>query len=66
MESLIPGNDQWYSRVKKPLQPSSMQEIDWNEETDVLVVGCGGAGISAALEASERKSEVIIIDRFFI
>ena len=65
MESLIPGHDQWYSKVKKPLQPSSMQEIDWNEETDIIVVGCGGAGISAALEASERKSKVIIIDRFF-
>lgn len=35
----------------------------WDEETDVLVVGAGGAGLSAALAASENGASVILIEK---
>lgn len=65
MKRLAPTDDTWFSRIKEPLRPTSESSLDWSEETDILVVGCGGAGIAAALEASEHKKKVIVIDRFF-
>lgn len=38
--------------------------VAWHEEADVLVVGYGGAGVCAALEAREHNAEVTAIDRF--
>lgn len=38
--------------------------IVWDSETDVVVVGFGGAGASAALQAREDGAEVILLDRF--
>lgn len=35
----------------------------WDEETDVVVVGAGLAGYSAALEAAARGSEVIMLEK---
>ena len=36
----------------------------WDEECDVLVVGFGGAGAVAALEARAHKADVLILERF--
>lgn len=36
----------------------------WDDETDVLVVGFGGAGACAAIEAADNGSEVLALDRF--
>lgn len=36
----------------------------WDDETDVAVVGFGGAGACAAIEAAEAGVEVHVIDRF--
>lgn len=36
----------------------------WNVETDVVVVGFGGAGACAALEAHSDGAEVLVLDRF--
>lgn len=36
----------------------------WTEEADVVVVGFGGAGACAALEAHEQGADVLILDRF--
>lgn len=38
--------------------------VNWDKEADVIVVGFGGAGASAALQARECGAEVILIDRF--
>jgi 3-oxo-5alpha-steroid 4-dehydrogenase len=36
----------------------------WDREFDVVVVGFGGAGSAAALEARSEGAEVLVIDRF--
>jgi len=36
----------------------------WNAEVDVIVVGFGGAGACAALEAAEQGASVLVLDRF--
>lgn len=36
----------------------------WDDEADVVVVGFGGAGACAAIEAAENGAEVRVIDRF--
>ena len=36
----------------------------WDEETDVVVVGFGGAGACAAIEAADNDVRVMVIDRF--
>ncbi len=39
-------------------------ELAWDDETDVIVVGFGGAGVCAAIEAADRGSRVLVIERF--
>lgn len=36
--------------------------VEWTEETDVVVVGFGGAGAAAAIEASKAGASVIILE----
>ena len=36
----------------------------WDAEADVIVVGFGGAGACAALEAAQRGASVLVLDRF--
>ncbi len=43
---------------------SPLREQAWDEETDVLVVGFGAAGASAAIEARARGARVLVADRF--
>lgn len=50
--------------IGAPLLVSNAQELNWSEETDVLVVGWGAAGASAALEARAQGVSVLVIDRF--
>ena len=65
MSNLTPLDDHWFSEIKEPLKPQSEKELQWDEVTDVLIVGCGGAGIASALEASDHQKNVLVIDRFF-
>ncbi len=44
-------------------EPRSTTE-EWDEEYDVVVVGFGGAGACAAIEAADRGARVLAIDRF--
>lgn len=39
------------------------KEGQWNTEVDVVVVGFGGAGACAALEADENRASVLVLDR---
>lgn len=36
----------------------------WDDEADIVIVGFGGAGASAAIEAAERGAKVLVIERF--
>src|SRR5262249_17390174 len=38
--------------------------VPWDEETDVVIVGFGAAGASAAIEAAARGARVLVADRF--
>lgn len=46
------------------LDVRSADDVQWSDSTDVIVVGWGGAGASAAIEAREQGAEVLVIDRF--
>ncbi|UBQ43270.1 FAD-binding protein [Comamonas thiooxydans] len=46
------------------LDVGSADEVQWSDASDVVVVGWGGAGASAAIEAREQGAEVLVIDRF--
>jgi 3-oxo-5alpha-steroid 4-dehydrogenase len=50
--------------IQPALQVQSAADIAWDDDTDVVVVGFGGAGASAAIEAVERGASVIAVDRF--
>lgn len=39
------------------------EEIDWDIEVDILVVGAGGCGLVAALAAAERGASVMIVEK---
>jgi 3-oxo-5alpha-steroid 4-dehydrogenase len=39
-------------------------DVRWDEELDVVVLGYGGAGAAAAIEAAERGARTLVIERF--
>ena len=46
------------------LQVANADTTAWHDAADIVIVGYGGAGICAALEAVESGATVIAIDRF--
>lgn len=44
-------------------QPGA-EDVQWDEQTDVVVVGFGGAGACAALAAAEHRVDVTVLERF--
>ncbi|MEM8564426.1 MAG: FAD-binding protein [Pseudomonadota bacterium] len=52
------------ANVGMPLIVDDADNAHWDESTDILVVGFGGAGAVAALQARELDASVIAIDRF--
>lgn len=50
--------------VGAALDVRSVDEIQWSDTTDVIVVGWGAAGACAAIEAREQGAQVLVIDRF--
>ena len=47
-----------------PLRVDNPDSIAWSDAADVVVVGFGGAGVAAALQAIESGASVLAIDRF--
>lgn len=50
--------------VEEPMILDDPDAHPWTDEADLIVVGLGGAGVAAALEARERGVSVIAIDRY--
>lgn len=50
--------------IEAPDLAESMNDAEWYETADLVVVGLGGAGIAASLEAIERGLSVIAVDRY--
>lgn len=57
-------NRRYTTRVEDACVVSDVDSIPWTKETDFVVVGYGGAGVCAALEAAECGLQVIALDRF--
>ena len=55
------GADVDSMKIKKDVEPVAAQEIDL--ETDVLVIGAGITGLTAALEAANQGAKVILLER---
>jgi len=63
-ETTTPGDAGWHSYVEPALRIDAADAVEWSDAADVVVVGFGGAGACAALEAKSRGAEVLAIDRF--
>jgi 3-oxo-5alpha-steroid 4-dehydrogenase len=50
--------------IGEPIRADGETSIDWDDQCDVLVVGFGAAGASAAIEAGTAGASVIVADRF--
>ncbi|MFA5632725.1 MAG: FAD-binding protein [Porticoccaceae bacterium] len=50
--------------VERPLIVEGADAVAWSSSADLVVVGFGGAGVVAAIDAAERGARVIAIDRF--
>lgn len=59
-----PGDASWNSYVEPPLVVDVPDQLQWHDSADVVVVGFGGAGACAAIEARASGAEVLAIDRF--
>lgn len=46
------------------LKVENADQIQWHDERDVVVVGFGGSGVAAALEARYHRVSVLAVDRF--
>jgi len=46
-----------------PIEPLASAGIEWTDETDVVVIGLGCAGTSAALGAIEAELDVVALER---
>jgi 3-oxo-5alpha-steroid 4-dehydrogenase len=52
------------SQVHEPIGVVDPDTSHWDREVDVIVVGFGGAGACAAIQAAELGASVLVIDRF--
>ncbi|MDB6061018.1 MAG: hypothetical protein JWM78_1121 [Verrucomicrobiaceae bacterium] len=63
-ETVKPGDAAWNSHIEAPLILDNPDSATWSDSADVVVVGFGGAGVCAALEAKEQGVDVLAVDRF--
>ena len=59
-----PKSPLWASPVEAPLVIEDASARQWDDAADLVVVGFGGAGVAAALEAAERGVNVLALDRY--
>jgi len=54
----------YQQRMQPPLVVEDVESVDWKDQADVVVVGLGGAGVCAALEAMEGGARVVAVERY--
>jgi len=59
-----PSSAEWASPVEAPLVLEAAEQRQWDDAADLVVVGFGGAGVAAALEAAEHGVDVLALDRY--
>lgn len=59
-----PGDPGWCSPVGASIVEADPDAASWDDTADVVVVGFGAAGATAALEARESGADVVVLDRF--
>ena len=47
-----------------PVVVENADDEHWDETAELVVVGLGAAGITAAIEARERGADVVLLERF--
>ena len=52
------------NQTNAPITVDTADDVKWDDEADVVVVGFGGAGAVASIQARELNAAVIAIDRF--
>lgn len=57
-----PGSAHWFSAVEAPERVANAGAVAWDAEADFVVVGYGGAGMAAAVEAAESGLQVLALD----
>ena len=57
-----PQDTNWHSGIESPLKVASADEVNWDYEADLVLVGFGGAGATAALRARQNGLDVIALD----
>jgi len=58
------NDSNWHSFVQSPKTVAHSDAIHWDDTTDVVVVGFGAAGATAAVEARQQGLSVNVLDRF--
>lgn len=59
-----PSHPLWASPVEPALVVEDAGRQAWTDEADLVIVGFGGAGVAAAVEAAERGLQVLALDRY--
>ena len=54
----------WGLSIDAPLRLDDPDAHEWQDDADMIVVGLGGAGVAAALEALEQGLSVIALDLY--
>ena len=63
-EATSPSIPAFTANVQMPLALETPEAENWDQEADLVIVGFGGAGVVAALQAREMGASVIAVDRF--
>jgi 3-oxo-5alpha-steroid 4-dehydrogenase len=60
----LSSDETWPERIEPAMRQAVGQTLSWDATFDVVVVGYGGAGVCAALEARTATCSVLALDRF--
>ena len=63
-DTVIDARNSGATPIDAPLRVDGEHSVSWDDHCDVLVVGFGAAGASAAIEAAGAGADVIVTDRF--